>query len=157
MASLAASPAPVARALSAHNNPVPSNPRGASEAARPLGGRQAVPLLGVCACAVSRTQRQVQRSWHRNPGKVVRAAAEPNADELRELWQKAYQLEHERSEGLRSSDSPTLPAAPEENATAEEWQAAYEALKAANADLERAKRELLAAQEASEDSSESAE
>lgn len=114
-------------------------------------------LLGVCACAVSRTQRQVQRSWHRNTGKVVRAASEPKADELRELWQKAYQLEYERSEGLKSSDSPALPPAPEENATAEEWQAAYEALKAANADLERAKRELLAAQEANEDSSESAE
>ncbi|CAE7265732.1 ANKRD19P [Symbiodinium sp. CCMP2592] len=155
MASLSPSPSPVLRALCAHNNPVPSNPRRASEAARPLGGRKAVPLLGVCACAVSRTQRQVQRSWHRNAGKVVRAASEPKADELRELWQKAYQLEVERSEGLKGSDSPALPAAPGENATAEEWQKAYEAMKAANADLERAKRELLAAE--SEDSSESAE
>ena len=91
MASLAPSPSPVQRALCAHNNPVPSNPSRASEAARPLGGRQAVPLLGVCACAVSRTQRHAQRSWHRNTGKVVRAASEPKADELRELWQKAYQ------------------------------------------------------------------
>ncbi|CAE7318848.1 EGY1 [Symbiodinium natans] len=132
---------------------------------RPLHALPGLPLLGVCAAASAAAsaagplQRPFSRGkcWAlggRAPGRVVRAA-EPSGDELRELWQKAYQLERERSEELRGGESPSLPSEPSVDAPASEWQAAYEAMKAANAELEEAKRQraVQAARDAAREAS----
>ncbi|CAK9046674.1 Probable zinc metalloprotease EGY1 [Durusdinium trenchii] len=59
-------------------------------------------------------------------------------EEARELWQKAYAIEIERSQRLEpSSASGAASSAPGSSASAAEWQAAYEVLKAKNLELEQ--------------------